>query len=1165
MMNSPQERLTEVSKTNPCPHCGKPDWCYFIGDLSVCKRGSAPADGWEATSKADKEGTPFYAPIREKKAIRPRQTRYWEYPARDGSPLVRVVRFDDGEGGGGGGSKKPAWHQERWNISKNKNKNGWVAGIEGIDRPDIPIYRYAEIREAIERGELIFIVEGEVCADILWKLGLAATCNIGGSGKWRPSDSQDLSGAKVVIVPDRDEPGIKHADRVAEDFPEALWLYAFPGSAWKNPPLSKGLDIADWVEHHKITAEEILAAVGERMPKESTVNSQQSKILRHPSFEAPEIQSLKSEIERLLSEDLKRSELHLKFAELARTYRLSSSEIAKAYHLRAEELEQEADREDVATEIEALLRSHKSSIALTEVLPVGLAAPIEKLAKMLDLRSECYLGCLLTQAASLFKVGTETLLRRDTDWRCVPNYFAGMVGESSVAKSPVAKAIIDRPMRALREKAAQEFEQAQANYEAELNNWKAGKKEEDRGPAPKPPRLRVYSFDKTTGEGIIYQQAEHSSQALMYYCDELAGLFKSANQYRGGKGSDEEDLLSFWNGSGTTVLRAAGVRASLEAVGLSIYGTIQPDVLAGLLKDCSDSNGKFARFDFIFQPLTATELPLEDGIKFDLTPMLTDLYTKIDALPAIYFELDRGAKTYFTAFRNACKKRQVAEPKQGLRAAIGKMPEKVGKLATTIHALTCVFNGQQVTNHIPRSAVEAAVKFVKFAADQVASLYTEFSDRTALAPNLAKILLVAERKGGKISIRDAQLAFNQKFRPSAQMARSWFSELAVLGYGVVQKSGKSWIFENTPRSDDQMDQMPSDVMPASISATNLGGSDDDQLPENNPPSDLSDHQLITEVITSKPLQDEDSRGIVVSDHLSEKIENQNVRDCVKFIRTTISANDPQVAKDIQTILAEYRPEEKQQIWDALTTAEKSAFRVLIGKSSTNTPQTVINKEIEAVGKGGSDDDQLDQLDQLQKWSNQVSENYKKWSVVAAEAAEQELIPIEQELLAISNLEDFSDYADWLEDPQYLENVCLSLGDQPEKLWLAHQIQSLLNFEDKAAAVEAIANLREKFAKEILEEAGKLACGNFKGEPLAKLRQLVLASKVLAEDAQKMRDIALTWWEELPLQSLGTQMFSRGCPGQKYSPQMLGAWIKCQEDAVRDRLVQLCREFGRDVS
>ena len=100
--------------------------------------------------------------------------------------------------------------------------------------------------------------------------------------------------------------------------------------------------------------------------------------------------------------------------------------------------------------------------------------------------------------------------------------------------------------------------------------------------------------------------------------------------------------------------------------------------------------------------------------------MLTDLYQKIDNLPAIYFEFDREAKEYHRIFTLACHQLRLTEPKQGLRGALGKMPEKVGKLATVIHALTCVFAGQQVTNHISRNAVEAAVKFVKFAADQVA-------------------------------------------------------------------------------------------------------------------------------------------------------------------------------------------------------------------------------------------------------------------------------------------------------------------------------------------------------------------------------------------------------------------------------------------------------------
>jgi CRISPR-associated protein Cmr3 len=432
--------------------------------------------GWEITSKTDKEGTPFYAPIREKKAIRPRQTRYWEYPARDGSPLVRVVRFDDGKGGKSGKGDAD-WHQEHWGKCKPSRQIGWVVGTKDIPREDIPIYRYAEVRKAIANNELIFLPEGEACADILWKLGLAATCNIGGSEKWRSSDTSDLQGARIVIVPDRDQPGIKHAELLHQEFPDALWLYPFPNSkAWQNLPKSKGLDIADWIEQHQITADDIRAAIGDKKVFKAPAPEAAANVIRPPQFQVPPTYELGEEIDKLLESDLRKSQLQLKISELAQKYRIPSADVWKIYREREQEQEQEADRPDVATEIESLLSAHKSSIALTEVLPAGLAQPIEKLAAMLNLRSECYLATLLTQVASLFKVGTETVLRRDTDWRCVPNYFAAIVAEVSQLKTPIPKAIIDRPMRVLRQQAQKEFEQAKKNYEAELNNWKAAKK-----------------------------------------------------------------------------------------------------------------------------------------------------------------------------------------------------------------------------------------------------------------------------------------------------------------------------------------------------------------------------------------------------------------------------------------------------------------------------------------------------------------------------------------------------------------------------------------------------------------------------------------------------------------------------------------------------------------
>jgi hypothetical protein len=784
---STSRTLLRVSKASPCPHCGKPDWCYSIGELSVCNRERPPAAGWEATSKADKDGKIYYAPIRQKKAIRPRQTRYWEYPARDGSPLVRVVRFDDGEG------SKPNWAQQSWGKCKSSRQIGWIGGTQGVARENIPVYRYAEVKKAIANNELIFIVEGESCADVLWNLGLTATCNIGGSGKWRNTDTSDLEGATVVIVPDRDQPGIKHAELLHQEFPGALWLYPFPESkAWENLPESKGLDIADWVEHHKITADDIKAVIGDK--KTFEVPRQPQKVVSHPKFEAPNLSELAAKIDELLDSDLRRSQLQIKISELAQTYRLAPAEVQKIYRTREQELEQELEQEDTAAEVARLLCAQKSQLELSEILPPGLAAPIEQLAAKLNLKTECYLAALLTQVSSLFKVGSEVLLRRDTDYRCTPNYFAGIVAESSQKKSPVMRAMIDRPMQSLRDKARKEYQKALADYEEEYRQWKSAKGE-NKGLPPKEPRQRLYSFSKSTGEGILYQVAEFPDQALMYRCDELASLFKSANQYRGGKGSDDEDLLEFWNGTGSTVLRASGTKADLDGLLLSVFGTIQPDVLAALLKDCSDSNGKFARFDFVFQPLAASKLPEDDSGSFDLTPMLSALYAKIDALPALKMELSPDAKRLFTAFYNAMEDRRVVELKQGIRAMVGKMPEKVGKMAAIIYALTCAFNGAEVSSLIPKAAVEAAIKFVKFSSDQIASLYAEFSDRQALAPSLAKIVLLAERKGGTVSIREAQLmGFSSKQRPSSQQVREWFGELEAMKYGKVTAVKKTTFF-----------------------------------------------------------------------------------------------------------------------------------------------------------------------------------------------------------------------------------------------------------------------------------------------------------------------------------------------------------------------------------
>ena len=62
---------------------------------------------------------------------------------------------------------------------------------------------------------MVLIPEGEKDVDRLIDLGFVATTNAGGAGKWRPEHSEYLRGRRVCIMPDNDDAGERHAEKVA--------------------------------------------------------------------------------------------------------------------------------------------------------------------------------------------------------------------------------------------------------------------------------------------------------------------------------------------------------------------------------------------------------------------------------------------------------------------------------------------------------------------------------------------------------------------------------------------------------------------------------------------------------------------------------------------------------------------------------------------------------------------------------------------------------------------------------------------------------------------------------------------------------------------------------------------------------------------------------------
>ena len=92
-------------------------------------------------------------------------------------------------------------------------RGGWEWRLGDVERV---LYRLPKVLAAVKTGTPVYVVEGEKDVHALEKAGFTATCNSGGAGKWQSSYSDVLRGAPVVVIADRDEPGLEHAREVAK-------------------------------------------------------------------------------------------------------------------------------------------------------------------------------------------------------------------------------------------------------------------------------------------------------------------------------------------------------------------------------------------------------------------------------------------------------------------------------------------------------------------------------------------------------------------------------------------------------------------------------------------------------------------------------------------------------------------------------------------------------------------------------------------------------------------------------------------------------------------------------------------------------------------------------------------------------------------------------------
>jgi DNA-binding transcriptional ArsR family regulator len=149
----------------------------------------------------------------------------YRYNDANGNLLYEIVRYETEDG------------HKTFRVFRNGKE-----GLQGVEKV---LYHLDLIRQSLKTDpeRPIVVCEGEKDADnAMSVLGWVATTNPFGANSWH-GYGHEFRGAHVVIFPDNDEPGFRHAESVARDIafhvPKSLKVVYVP---------KEHKDISDWIE-----------------------------------------------------------------------------------------------------------------------------------------------------------------------------------------------------------------------------------------------------------------------------------------------------------------------------------------------------------------------------------------------------------------------------------------------------------------------------------------------------------------------------------------------------------------------------------------------------------------------------------------------------------------------------------------------------------------------------------------------------------------------------------------------------------------------------------------------------------------------------------------------------------------------------------------------------
>jgi hypothetical protein len=710
---------------SPCPVCGrtKDKDCSLHpdGKTAHCKTyvsGIGHDESQWHYNGANKQGFQGIFVLKQVepefvKSPRPKSSKSYYYPNRDGSSLLRVNRIDKGDG-------NKDFYQQHWNGSK------WVNGNPDRIKRLIPIYRYPEVQQAIQKKELVFVVEGEATADALWALGIAATTTIGGSGGYANYGSylEDLLGARLVLSPDRDAPGLEYMSNFQRDFSSQIegWYLAGTVGLWKNP--AGGMDIGDDISDRRLTKEQILTKIISSDVIGDYLNSPEPNISSDEDKEEENSQFLQVKLGSLLE-----------------------------------------------------IKDKKAP----QIFQGDLAKSLQTTAKNFSISSEILVFCLLPILSARIPSETRLLINPGTDYSVPALRWIALIGETGTKKSPVLKTLL-APLMSIQKQMATKYKAEKDAYDKEYTLWKNKKgNESEEEPTPPAPMVDCY-FSDFTIESIGQSISDRPDDSYLVFVDELAGFFNSMDAYRKG-GGDRQKWLDLYNAGALKINRKGSPTIFCPNTSVSILGGLQPSVLAQMIKqDTSAQDGLWNRFMFCSLPQTKTKAFSDNSIS--LFDCLLSLYTNLAAAQPSEHILSEAAKPLWEAWHDEIEDRVMTEPSDLLRGTYAKAEGIAGRNALIVHRSIAAQQGIIPALAVSGEVMAIAIEWTQWELGQTLLEY----QRLGLTddPELSRILKFIDKFEGKgwLNAIDVRPWWSGKVKPPAQEIRSFMTKLVILGHAI---------------------------------------------------------------------------------------------------------------------------------------------------------------------------------------------------------------------------------------------------------------------------------------------------------------------------------------------------------------------------------------------